>query len=86
MSGLASLPSLLYEPLIRRALEEDLGRAGDLTSDAKVDLYAGTTDRANLGQDLGRQGTIAPSGADRVAIPRIQRDVGVTRELAADLV
>jgi nicotinate-nucleotide pyrophosphorylase (carboxylating) len=25
---------LLYEPLIRRALEEDLGRAGDLTSDA----------------------------------------------------
>jgi nicotinate-nucleotide pyrophosphorylase (carboxylating) len=31
---LASLPPLLYEPLIRRALEEDLGRAGDLTSDA----------------------------------------------------
>lgn len=29
-----SLPPLLYEPLIRRALEEDLGRAGDLTSDA----------------------------------------------------
>jgi nicotinate-nucleotide pyrophosphorylase (carboxylating) len=25
---------ILYEPLIRRALEEDLGRAGDLTSDA----------------------------------------------------
>ena len=25
---------LLYEPLIRRALEEDLGRAGDLTSDS----------------------------------------------------
>ncbi len=33
---LISLPSirLLYEPLILRALEEDLGRAGDLTSDA----------------------------------------------------
>ncbi len=29
-----SLNPLLYEPLIRRALEEDLGRAGDLTSDA----------------------------------------------------
>ncbi len=28
------LPPLLYEPLIRRALEEDFGRAGDLTSDA----------------------------------------------------
>lgn len=32
--NLASLPPLLYEPLVRRALEEDLGRAGDLTSDA----------------------------------------------------
>ncbi|HYN19322.1 MAG TPA: carboxylating nicotinate-nucleotide diphosphorylase [Thermoanaerobaculia bacterium] len=35
MTGrLAALPALLYEPLVRRALEEDLGRAGDLTSDA----------------------------------------------------
>ncbi|HEX4963657.1 MAG TPA: nicotinate-nucleotide diphosphorylase (carboxylating), partial [Thermoanaerobaculia bacterium] len=32
MSG--GLYPILYEPLIRRALEEDLGRAGDLTSDA----------------------------------------------------
>lgn len=31
---LPQLYPLLYEPLIRRALEEDLGRAGDLTSDA----------------------------------------------------
>lgn len=31
---LPSLPPLLYEPLIRQALEEDFGRAGDLTSDA----------------------------------------------------
>lgn len=39
MSGSPGLPPaplypILYEPLIRRALEEDLGRAGDLTSDA----------------------------------------------------
>jgi len=38
MSGEAGPPAplypLLYEPLVRRALEEDLGRAGDLTSDA----------------------------------------------------
>ncbi len=39
MSGASSQPPpplypILYEPLIRRALEEDLGRAGDLTSDA----------------------------------------------------
>jgi nicotinate-nucleotide pyrophosphorylase (carboxylating) len=31
---ISPLYSLLYEPLVRRALEEDLGRAGDLTSDA----------------------------------------------------
>ena len=31
---IAPLYPLLYEPLVRRALEEDLGRAGDLTSDA----------------------------------------------------
>ena len=30
----APLHPLLYEPIVRRALEEDLGRAGDLTSDA----------------------------------------------------
>lgn len=34
-----SLSPLLYEPLIRRALEEDLGRAGDLTSDATLPLH-----------------------------------------------
>lgn len=31
---LPPLYPLLYEPVIRRALEEDLGRAGDLTSDS----------------------------------------------------
>jgi nicotinate-nucleotide pyrophosphorylase (carboxylating) len=30
---LTPLYPILYEPLVRRALEEDLGRAGDLTSD-----------------------------------------------------
>ena len=30
----SGLHPLLYEPIIRRALEEDLGRAGDLTSDS----------------------------------------------------
>jgi nicotinate-nucleotide pyrophosphorylase (carboxylating) len=34
--ALDPLPPLLYEPLVRRALEEDLGRAGDLTTDATV--------------------------------------------------
>jgi len=31
---IAPLYPILYEGLVRRALEEDLGRAGDLTSDA----------------------------------------------------
>jgi nicotinate-nucleotide pyrophosphorylase (carboxylating) len=35
---LAPLPPLLYEELVRRALAEDLGRAGDLTSDLVVPM------------------------------------------------
>jgi len=34
--GLAPLPRIVYEPLVRRALEEDLGRGGDLTTEATV--------------------------------------------------
>jgi len=36
MTG-AALHALQYEPIVRRALEEDLGRAGDLTTDTLVD-------------------------------------------------
>ncbi len=35
-SNLAAVPRLLYEDTVRRALLEDLGRAGDLTTDAVV--------------------------------------------------
>jgi nicotinate-nucleotide pyrophosphorylase (carboxylating) len=31
---LTPLPTLLVEPIVRQALIEDLGRAGDITSDA----------------------------------------------------
>lgn len=34
--GPAPLYPLLYEPIVRRALREDLGRAGDLTTDSVV--------------------------------------------------
>ncbi|MCT7377194.1 carboxylating nicotinate-nucleotide diphosphorylase [Chelativorans salis] len=39
------LPPILFEPLVRSALTEDIGRAGDLTSDAVVsaDLHAEMT-------------------------------------------
>jgi nicotinate-nucleotide pyrophosphorylase (carboxylating) len=40
--SLPSLPSLLIEPLVRAALLEDLGRAGDITSDAIVPAAART--------------------------------------------
>jgi nicotinate-nucleotide pyrophosphorylase (carboxylating) len=40
-----SLPAIMIEPLVRAALLEDLGRAGDLTSDAiaPADLFAGAS-------------------------------------------
>src|SRR5215475_13094598 len=44
--SLPSLPSVMLEPLVRMALLEDLGRAGDLTTDAIVP--AGLNARAAL--------------------------------------
>lgn len=46
MTTVPSLLPLLYESTVHRALEEDLGRAGDLTSD--VILAPGATARARL--------------------------------------
>lgn len=50
-----SLPRLLYEDVVRRALAEDLGRAGDLTTDAIVPA------------ELPARGAIVARGAGRVA-------------------
>ena len=36
MADLAPLPAVMLEPLVRNALLEDLGRAGDLTTAATV--------------------------------------------------
>ncbi len=36
MTDPAPLPPLIVEPVVRRALEEDLGRAGDITTDSIV--------------------------------------------------
>lgn len=40
-----SLPRIVIEPLVRAALLEDLGRAGDLTTDAIIDAEARATVR-----------------------------------------
>jgi nicotinate-nucleotide pyrophosphorylase (carboxylating) len=36
MSEITSLPDIMLEPLVRMALLEDLGRAGDITTDATI--------------------------------------------------
>lgn len=41
--ALTPLPQLIFEPLVRTALLEDLGRAGDLTTNAIVPANAGAT-------------------------------------------
>jgi nicotinate-nucleotide pyrophosphorylase (carboxylating) len=40
MAEIATLHPLIFEPIIRRALEEDLGLAGDLTTDVVVPEHA----------------------------------------------
>ena len=52
--------AVMLEPLVRAALLEDLGRAGDLTTDAVVP--------ADRQADDGARG--APAGRDRRARPR----------------
>lgn len=46
MSDLTPLPALLIEPIVRAALTEDLGRAGDITTEATVPADA--TARAEI--------------------------------------
>jgi len=58
-----SLPRIVIEPLVRAALLEDLGRAGDLTSDATID--ADETTRVAL---VSREsGVIAGTDCARLA-------------------
>lgn len=80
-----SLPPLLYEPLVRRALEEDLGRAGDLTSDAILpsDL---TAEAAVVARKEGRiAGLEAATSAFRILDPSLQVELrsGDGRDAAA---
>ncbi|HEV3157585.1 MAG TPA: carboxylating nicotinate-nucleotide diphosphorylase [Candidatus Baltobacteraceae bacterium] len=69
----APLPSLLIEPILRAALLEDLGRAGDLTTDAIV----GVEDRAK-GRIVARQaGRIAGLDAATSAFTLLDANVVV---------
>lgn len=75
---LPALSPLLYEPLLRRALEEDLGRAGDLTTDAIVspdlsataELIARREGRiAGLAPALATFGLLDPRCETEVLVP-----------------
>lgn len=58
-----SLPRIVIEPLVRAALLEDLGRAGDLTTDAIVDADA----RATVQLVAREAGVIAGTDCVRLA-------------------
>lgn len=78
LEQLAPLPPLLYEKIVRRALAEDLGRAGDLTTDAivPVDVTAAATIAARVGGRIA--GIEVAASAFRQLEPRLHVDIRVT--------
>lgn len=64
-------PDLLVEPIVRRALEEDLGRAGDLTTD----LVVSSEDRLSARVVARAPGTVAGLIASECAFRLIDRSV-----------
>ncbi|MGY4308206.1 nicotinate-nucleotide pyrophosphorylase (carboxylating) [Bradyrhizobium sp. USDA 4369] len=65
------LPSLLFEPLVRMALAEDLGRAGDITTDAIVPPER----RASLQLRARQPGVIAGLDVARCAFQTLSPEV-----------
>ncbi|MGJ5044035.1 MULTISPECIES: carboxylating nicotinate-nucleotide diphosphorylase [unclassified Bradyrhizobium] len=65
------LSPLLYEPLVRMALLEDLGRAGDITTDAIVPAEQ----RASLKLRARQHGVIAGLDVARCAFQTVSPDV-----------
>jgi nicotinate-nucleotide pyrophosphorylase (carboxylating) len=76
---MSALPRLGYDELVRRALAEDLGRAGDLTTDAIVE--AGAVARAAV--VARREGRVAGLDAALQAFVLLDPEVRIER-LAAD--
>ena len=69
------LPRIMIEPLVRAALLEDLGRAGDLTADAVIPEAA----TARVGFVAREAGTIA--GLDCAAIAFLLLDPGLVLDM-----
>ncbi|WP_081745683.1 carboxylating nicotinate-nucleotide diphosphorylase [Bordetella petrii] len=74
----APLPTVMIEPLVRAALQEDLGRAGDLTTDAIVP--ADTQTRARL--VARRDGVLAGLDLARLAFRLMDPAIEVRAALA----
>lgn len=71
-----SLPDLLVEPLVRAALLEDLGRAGDLTTDAIVPATA----RARTALVARQRGVVAGLGAASMAFRLVDPSIEIAIE------
>ncbi len=67
--------ALLLEPIVRHALEEDLGRAGDITSDLTIAADTHIEARLATRQDGVIAGLIAAECAFRLIDPRLKFDV-----------
>ncbi|MDX8511124.1 carboxylating nicotinate-nucleotide diphosphorylase [Mesorhizobium captivum] len=73
MKNLSPLPTIMFEALVRAALLEDLGRAGDLTTDSIV-----PKDRRTTTVLAARQGgTVAGLDIARLAFRLLDQDVDV---------
>lgn len=71
-----ALPDLMVEPVVRAALLEDLGRAGDLTTDAIVPATA----RARTALVARQRGVVAGLGAASMAFRLIDPSIEIAIE------
>lgn len=69
---LSPLPTIMVEPLVRAALLEDLGRAGDITTDATIDAAATMSGVIAARQPGAIAGTDAAAIAFRLMDPEIE--------------
>lgn len=69
--------ALLIEPTVRHALEEDLGRAGDITTDLTIAADKRITARLAARKDGTIAGLIAAQCAFRLVDPELQFDVEI---------
>ncbi len=76
MPHLPTLPRILCEPLVRAALLEDLGRAGDITTDAIVPADAVATMALAARQDGVVAGLDVAACAFTTIDPRVEMDIG----------